>query len=139
MIGCLSHKSCLIIAMNLYAKFLVASAASPFIWGSSSAAYQIEGAVLKDGRKPCIWDVFCEIPGKILNGDTADNADLSYDRFETDIGLLKNMGLKASRFGIAWPRIIPDGSGEVNPLGISHYNMVIDKLVDAGFIAHCIV
>lgn len=85
--------------------------------------------MLQDGRKPSIWDMFCEIPGKILNGDTGVHADLSYDRYHADVQLMKDMGLTAVRFSISWPRILPDGSGAINPLGLSHYNDVINTLI----------
>ena len=103
-----------------------------FVWGCATAAYQVEGAVNEDGRKPSVWDVFAHTPGKIRNGDTGDVADDSYHRYKEDIVLLKNLGVGAYRFSIAWPRIFPDGIGQPNPKGLDHYQRVIDELLANG-------
>jgi beta-glucosidase len=84
-----------------------------FWWGAATAAYQIEGAVKEDGRKPSVWDVFSHIPGHTKNGDTGDVACDHYHRFEGDVKLMAELGIKHYRFSIAWPRIIPDGRGTV--------------------------
>jgi beta-glucosidase len=86
-----------------------------FLWGSATAAFQIEGATREDGRGESIWDRFCATPGKVLNGDTGDPACDHYHRWRDDITLMKSIGLQAYRFSIAWPRIIPQGRGQVNP------------------------
>ncbi|HVN94455.1 MAG TPA: GH1 family beta-glucosidase [Terracidiphilus sp.] len=106
--------------------------AKGFIWGCATAAYQIEGAVNEDGRKPSIWDVFAHTPGKIHNNDTGDVADDSYHLFKEDTRLMKDLGVTAYRFSIAWPRIFPDGTGRPNPLGLDHYNRVLDDLLANG-------
>lgn len=103
-----------------------------FVWGTATASYQIEGAYDEDGRGLSIWDTFSHTPGNIRNGDNGDVACDSYHRYEEDIELIKNLGTKAYRFSIAWPRIIPDGDGAVNPKGVAWYHRFIDKLLEAG-------
>ena len=82
-----------------------------FVWGAATASYQVEGAVSEDGRGPSIWDTFAHTPGRIADGETGDVADDHYHRYAEDIRLLADLGLKAYRFSIAWPRVIPTGSG----------------------------
>jgi len=103
-----------------------------FLWGSATAAFQIEGATREDGRGESIWDRFCATPGKVLNGDTGDPACDHYHRWRDDITLMKSLGLQAYRFSIAWPRIIPQGRGQVNPAGLDFYDRLVDGLLDAG-------
>jgi beta-galactosidase len=103
-----------------------------FIWGSATSSYQIEGAALKDGKGPSIWDAFASIPGKIKNEDFGDVACDHYHRYKEDIQLMKDMGVKAYRFSIAWPRIQPTGKGKVNEAGIQFYSDLIDALLEAG-------
>lgn len=103
-----------------------------FNWGTSTSSYQIEGAAGEDGRKESIWDVFSHTPGKVDNGDTGDIADDYYHRWKEDVHLMKELGYKAYRFSLAWPRIIPDGKGKVNQAGIDFYNRLIDELLTAG-------
>ncbi len=92
-----------------------------FIWGAATASYQIEGAALKDGRLPSVWDTFSATPGRVLNGDTGEVACDHYHRYETDIQLMAKLGVKHYRFSIAWPRIIPTGRGQINEAGIDFY------------------
>ena len=89
-----------------------------FVWGTATASYQIEGAVNEGGRGPSIWDTFSHTPGKVKNGDTGDIACDSYHRYEEDIALLKQLGVGAYRLSIAWPRILPQGTGAVNQAGL---------------------
>jgi beta-glucosidase len=103
-----------------------------FLWGSATSAYQIEGAWNEDGKGPSIWDVFCLIPGKVNGGDNGQVACDHYHRFREDVALMKAMGLKAYRFSISWPRILPAGRGAVNQEGIDYYNSLIDVLLEAG-------
>lgn len=103
-----------------------------FIWGTATSAYQIEGAADLDGKGPSIWDAFCTIPGKINEGDTGDLACDHYHKFKDDIQLMKQMGVKAYRFSIAWSRIMPTGKGDVNEKGIQFYSDLIDELLKAG-------
>ncbi|WP_207454567.1 GH1 family beta-glucosidase [Desertivibrio insolitus] len=103
-----------------------------FLFGSATASYQIEGAATEDGRGPSIWDTFSHTPGKIVNGDTGDVADDHYHRWESDLDLMKELGLEAYRFSIAWPRIQPDGSGRVNEAGLAFYSRLVDGLLERG-------
>ncbi len=103
-----------------------------FVWGASTAAYQIEGAVKEDGRGTSIWDTFSHTPGKIENGDTGDAACDHYHRYQEDIELMARLGLKAYRFSIAWPRILPQGIGAVNQVGLDFYDRLVDGLLAKG-------
>ena len=103
-----------------------------FMWGCATAAYQIEGAISEDGRKPSVWDTFSHTPGKTFHGQTGDIADDSYHLYKEDIALLKNLGAKCYRFSISWSRIFPDGSGQPNPKGLDYYNRVLDELLKNG-------
>lgn len=103
-----------------------------FIWGAATSAYQIEGAWNEDGKGPSIWDTFCRIPGKIRNGDTGDVAADHYHRWEEDVKIMAELGLKAYRFSISWPRIFPEGVGEVNRKGLDFYSRLVDKLLAHG-------
>ncbi len=100
------------------------------MWGCATAAYQIEGAVNEDGRKPSIWDTFSHTPGKTHNGDTGDIADDSYHLYKEDVKLLRNLGAKCYRFSISWSRIFPDGTGQPNPKGLDYYQRVVDELLN---------
>jgi beta-glucosidase len=103
-----------------------------FVWGASTSAYQIEGAVTADGRGKSIWDVFCHTPGRVENGDTGDVACDHYHCWHDDIALLSHGGFNAYRFSTAWPRIQPDGSGAVEPRGLDFYDRLVDGLVARG-------
>ena len=104
---------------------------SDFVWGASTAAYQIEGAWNEDGRGESIWDRFSHTPGKTHNGDTGDVACDHYHRWPEDIALMKQLGLKAYRFSIAWPRIFPQGRGSLNRAGVDFYSRLVDALLAA--------
>jgi len=99
-----------------------------FQWGVATASYQIEGAVATDGRKPSVWDTFSATPGRTVNGDTGAIACDHYHRFQDDVKLMAELGVKHYRFSIAWPRIIPDGRGAVNEQGIDFYKRLVDTL-----------
>jgi beta-glucosidase len=103
-----------------------------FLWGTATAAYQIEGAWNEDGKGESIWDRFVHTPGKIRSGETGDVACDHYHRYREDIALMRDMGLTTYRFSISWPRIQPTGSGKPNPKGIDFYNRLIDALLEAG-------
>jgi beta-glucosidase len=103
-----------------------------FIWGSATASYQIEGAWKADGKGESIWDRFSHTPGKVANGDTGDVACDHYHRWPQDIALMKELGLQAYRFSIGWPRILPQGTGKVNPAGLDFYSRLVDELLSAG-------
>lgn len=100
-----------------------------FLWGTATAAYQVEGAVHEDGRGPSIWDVFSHTPGKVKHGDTGDIACDQYHRLDADLDLLVELGIPAYRFSVAWPRIIPDGRGAVNQRGLDYYARLVDGLL----------
>jgi beta-glucosidase len=103
-----------------------------FLWGAATSAFQIEGATQTDGRGESIWDRFCRTPGKVQDGAHGDIACDHYHRWPEDIALMKALGLQAYRFSIAWPRVIPDGRGAVNPKGLDFYSRLVDGLLDAG-------
>jgi beta-glucosidase len=103
-----------------------------FIWGTATSAYQIEGAVKEDGRGQSIWDVFSHTPGKIRDRSNADRANDHYHRYKEDVRLIKELGVKAYRFSIAWPRVFPDGTGAPNPKGLDFYNRLVDELLANG-------
>ncbi|QSB15348.1 beta-glucosidase [Natronosporangium hydrolyticum] len=102
-----------------------------FVWGAATAAYQIEGAVAADGRGRSIWDTFSHTPGKVAGGDTGDAACDHYHRYEQDVALMAELGLRAYRFSVAWPRIQPDGRG-ANPAGLDFYDRLVDTLIGHG-------
>ncbi|MFD9093446.1 GH1 family beta-glucosidase [Streptomyces collinus] len=103
-----------------------------FLWGTATAAYQIEGAVAEDGRSPSIWDTFSHTPGKIANDDNGDVACDHYHRWREDIGLMRQLGTNAYRLSVAWPRVIPGGRGPVNARGLAFYDELVDALLEAG-------
>ena len=104
---------------------------SDFLWGAATAAYQIEGAWNEDGKGESIWDRFSHTPGKIRGGDTGDVACDHYHRYRDDVALMRQLGLKAYRFSISWPRVIPNGNGAVNPAGLDFYDRLVDELLAA--------
>jgi beta-glucosidase len=104
---------------------------SNFVWGAATAAYQIEGAWNEDGKGESIWDRFAHTPGKITNGDTGDVACDHYHRWPEDIALMRQLGLKAYRFSVSWPRVLPTGYGRVNPAGLDFYDQLVDALLAA--------
>src|SRR5882757_6131495 len=103
-----------------------------FVFGSATASYQIEGAVHEDGRGKSIWDTFSHTPGKTVNGDTGDVADDHYHRLDSDLDVMKQLGLQSYRFSIAWPRIQADGSGKPNDKGLAFYGRLVDGLLARG-------
>jgi beta-glucosidase len=100
-----------------------------FVWGAATAAYQVEGAVADDARGPSIWDTFSRTPGRIADGSTGDVACDHYRRFRDDVRLMADLGLRAYRFSIAWPRVQPDGSGAANQRGLDFYRRLVDDLL----------
>lgn len=103
-----------------------------FKWGVSTAAYQIEGAHDADGKGLSIWDVFCTANGKIFSGHTGNKACDFYNRYADDIVLLKELGIDNFRFSISWPRVLPQGTGDINIKGIDFYNNVINTCLKHG-------
>ncbi len=107
-----------------------------FIWGAACSAYQIEGGAAEDGKGPSIWDVYCRQPADlgstIYEGHTGEVACDHYHRFAEDVGLMRRVGLRAYRFSISWPRVIPEGTGHVNAPGLGFYDRLVDALLAAG-------
>jgi beta-glucosidase len=104
----------------------------PLGFGVATSSYQIEGAVDADGRGPSIWDTFCAVPGAIADGSDGSVACDSYRRWEDDLGLIRELGVSAYRFSIAWPRVQPTGAGAVESRGLDYYERVVDDLLAAG-------
>src|SRR5213080_1218142 len=100
-----------------------------FVWGTATASFQIEGASHADGRGESIWDRFCATPGKVRNGDSGAVACDFYHRYPQDVALMRDLGLDAFRFSIAWPRILPSGRGAVNQAGLDFYDRLVDELL----------
>ena len=105
-----------------------------FLWGAATSAYQIEGAWNEDGKGESIWDRFVRQPGKIANGDTGDIACDHYHRMPADVARMKELGLQAYRFSVAWSRVLPAGRGAVNERGLDFYDRLVDELCRAGIV-----
>ena len=103
-----------------------------FVWGTATAAYQVEGAVAEGGRTPSIWDTFAHTPGCTRGGDNGDVADDHYHRWEEDVEHLARLGVGAYRLSISWPRVQPGGRGPLNPEGVAFYVRLLDALRDRG-------
>jgi beta-glucosidase len=102
---------------------------SNFVWGASTSSYQIEGAWDQDGKGPSVWDVFTKQPGRIYEGNHGDVACDHYHRYKDDVELMREIGLKAYRFSISWPRVLPQGTGSPNPAGLDFYDRLVDVLL----------
>ena len=105
-----------------------------FLFGAASASYQIEGAWNEDGKGVSNWDVFTKIPGKTFEGTNGDIAIDHYHRYKEDIKLMAEIGIESYRFSVSWPRIIPDGDGEINEKGLDFYNNIIDECLKYGIV-----
>ena len=103
-----------------------------FLWGAATSAYQIEGSPLADGAGPNIWHRFTHTPGATESGDTGDVACDHYRRYESDVLLMRELGLSAYRFSIAWARVLPSGRGAVNLPGLAFYDRLVDRLLEQG-------
>ena len=103
-----------------------------FVWGAATASYQIEGAAHDDGRSESVWDRFCATPGKVRNGDDGSIACDFYHRYRDDVALMRELGLDAFRFSVAWPRVLPQGRGSVNEAGLDFYDRLVDELLGSG-------
>ena len=102
-----------------------------FLWGSATAAAQVEGAAHEDGKEDSIWDAFARVPGAIAHGDTPEVASDHYHRMAEDVALMSKLGLTAYRFSTSWARIKP-GHREINPKGLDFYSRLVDRLLEAG-------
>ncbi len=103
-----------------------------FVWGAAAASYQIEGASRAGGKGPSVWDAFCAWPGRVWEGNTGDVSCDHYHRYREDVALMAELGLKAYRFSISWPRVMPDGDGRVNRKGLDFYDRLTDALLERG-------
>jgi beta-glucosidase len=103
-----------------------------FLWGAAASAYQIEGAWNEDGRGPSVWDAFAHRPGKVWQGHTGDVAADHYHRWAGDVDLMAQIGLQAYRFSVSWPRVQPQGAGQVNERGLDFYDRLVDALLARG-------
>ncbi|MEU3369652.1 GH1 family beta-glucosidase [Streptomyces sp. NPDC006660] len=103
-----------------------------FLWGAATSAYQIEGAVRKDGRTPSIWDTFSHTPGRTAGGDTGDVAVDHYHRMREDVALMADLGLTSYRFSVSWSRVQPTGRGPAAQAGLDFYRRLVDELLDHG-------
>jgi beta-glucosidase len=106
--------------------------ASNFVWGAATSSYQIEGGWNADGKAPSVWDTLCRREGMIYQGHTGDVAADHYHRSAEDVGLMREIGLRAYRFSISWPRVLPEGVGRVNEAGLGFYDRLVDQLLAAG-------
>ena len=113
-------------------RLLAARFPGDFVFGVATAAFQIEGAAKADGRKPSIWDAFCNMPGRVHGRHNGDIACDHYNRLEADLDLIASLGVSAYRFSIAWPRVIPEGTGPVNEKGLDFYDRLVDGLTARG-------
>jgi beta-glucosidase len=103
-----------------------------FIWGAATSSYQVEGGAYEDGKGISVWDIFCKKPGKIWNGQTGEIACDHYHRWREDIALMRAIGLQAYRFSVSWARLLPSGTGDINPAGLDFYDRLVDALLAAG-------
>ncbi len=103
-----------------------------FLWGTATAAYQVEGAAHEDGRAESIWDRFSHTPGKVKNGDTGDVACDHYHLYKQDVAMMKQLGVGGYRFSVSWPRVFPQGVGFANARGMAFYDRLVDELLGAG-------
>jgi beta-glucosidase len=101
-----------------------------FLWGAATSSFQIEGAVHEDGRGPSIWDTQCHATDLVRDGHTGDIAVDHYHRWEDDVAMMADLGLKAYRFSVAWPRVRPTGAGPVSQTGIDFYSRLVDRLLE---------
>ncbi len=103
-----------------------------FLWGAATSSYQIEGGAFEDGKGESVWDNFCRKENTVWRGQNGDTACDHYHRYNSDVKLMKKIGLQAYRFSIAWPRILPEGTGKINARGLDFYSRLVDSLLDAG-------
>ena len=102
------------------------------LFGTATAAYQVEGAAQEGGRGPSIWDTYCRTPGRVARGESGDVACDHYHRYGEDVALLADLGVDLYRFSVAWPRIQPTGKGRPNPEGLAFYDRLVDTILGAG-------
>ena len=105
-----------------------------FVWGVSTSSFQIEGSYDADGRGESIWDRFASVPGNIEDGTNGKVACDHYKRWSSDVDIIQDVGVKAYRFSIAWPRLFPTGKGSMNPEGMAFYDRLVDRLLAKGIL-----
>ncbi len=103
-----------------------------FLFGAATSAYQIEGSTAADGRGPSWWDRFAHTPGAISDGSTGDTACDHFKRWPEDLAWMQRLGLRAYRFSVAWPRVMPAGRGAINTAGLDFYDRLVDGLLERG-------
>jgi len=103
-----------------------------FVWGAATSAYQIEGSATHAGRGTSVWDTFCRRPGAIRDGSSGEVACDHINRWREDLALIRELGVRAYRFSISWPRVLPDGTGGVSAAGLDFYDRLVDALLAAG-------
>ena len=103
-----------------------------FVWGAATAAFQVEGGALADGRGRSIWDMLCDKAGAIHGGHNAEVSSDHYHRWAEDVALLRQLGLNGYRFSLSWPRVLPSGTGQPNAAGLAFYDRLVDGLLEAG-------
>ena len=103
-----------------------------FMWGTASAAYQVEGAYAEDGKGLSVWDAYTQESGHVAHGENGNVACDHYHRFREDVQTMREMGVKNYRLSISWPRVIPNGTGEVNQKGLQFYSDLVDELLANG-------
>ncbi|HEY3336506.1 MAG TPA: GH1 family beta-glucosidase [Candidatus Limnocylindrales bacterium] len=103
-----------------------------FTWGAATSSYQVEGAWREDGKGESIWDRFAHTPGKIIDASTGDVACDQYHRYSEDAALIRGLGLRAYRFSVSWPRVVPAADGAIEPRGLAYYDRLVDTLLEQG-------
>ena len=103
-----------------------------FVWGSATAALQVEGATRAHGRTPSIWEVFCKKPGKVWRGQCPDVSADHYHHWREDVAIMRKLGLQAYRFSVSWSRVLPEGTGAASRAGLDFYDRLVDALLAAG-------
>jgi beta-glucosidase len=103
-----------------------------FLWGASASAFQTEGAADTDGKGPSGWDAFAAQPGRIKDGTDTTRGTGFHEHYREDVALLAGLGADAFRFSVSWPRVVPGGSGPVNPAGLDFYDRLLDELCAHG-------
>ena len=103
-----------------------------FLWGTATSSYQIEGAASEDGRGSSIWDDLCRVKGAIKDDSDGSVACDHYHRYKDDVALMKSLGMQGYRFSVAWPRILPNGTGAINAKGLDFYSRLVDELLANG-------
>ncbi|MBN1867278.1 family 1 glycosylhydrolase, partial [Candidatus Sumerlaeota bacterium] len=103
-----------------------------FAWGVAASSYQIEGAPCEDGKGLSVWDTMCLKKGAVKDGQTGDVACDHYRRYAEDVALMAEIGVRAYRFSISWPRVLPDGIGKANEKGLAFYDRLVDEMLGAG-------